>query len=272
MHVLCHAVPDMAIDSIKMRYEEHFGHKFDEGLFPKNEGENLLCAIQKFPHLFKQYAHEVDGQTVYCMGACLPIFTTLSLIGLLFATMSLCGCITTTSPETIKVQPQLEVNASKMGNNLPVAVVVINTLPITGVIGARMNFDHSNPPITVDSDITQHVQTATEKALKKIGFDPVTEGASRKLLINIKSLDYQVKPTKDTHLLKKHVPIEISCTLIVTVQSANQTLYRQYHSTLTDTPESTPSTTTDSQMINQVVSATLNKMINDPKITQLLAQ
>lgn len=198
--------------------------------------------------------------------------TTLSLIGLLFTIMSLCGCVSTTSPETIKVQPQLEVNANKVGNNLPVAVVVINTLPITGVIGTRMNFDDSNPPIIVDSDITQHVQTATEKALKKLGFDPVTEGASRKLLIDIKSLDYQVKSAEASHLLKTHAPIEISCTLIVTVQSANQTLYRQYHSTLTDTPTGTPSTTTDSQMINQVVSATLNKMINDPKITQLLAQ
>lgn len=198
--------------------------------------------------------------------------TTLSLIGLLFTIMSLCGCVSTTSPETIKVQPQLEVNTNKVGNNLPVAVVVINTLPITGVIGTRMNFDDSNPPIIVDSDITQHVQTATEKALKKLGFDPVTEGASRKLLIDIKSLDYQVKSAEASHLLKTHVPIEISCTLIVTVQSANQTLYRQYHSTLTDTPTGTPSTTTDSQMINQVVSATLNKMINDPKITQLLAQ
>lgn len=198
--------------------------------------------------------------------------TTLSLIGLLFTIMSLCGCVSTTSPETIKVQPQLEVNANKVGNNLPVAVVVINTLPITGVIGTRMNFDDSNPSIIVDSDITQHVQTATEKALKKLGFDPVTEGASRKLLIDIKSLDYQVKSAEASHLLKTHAPIEISCTLIVTVQSANQTLYRQYHSTLTDTPTGTPSTTTDSQMINQVVSATLNKMINDPKITQLLAQ
>lgn len=170
-------------------------------------------------------------------------------------------------PESVSLQPQVNVGSSHIGNNKTVALDVIDARP-NKVIGGRASGLGPQADISLADDLVSTVRTAVSQGLSQSGFKVVSNDAqaSRKLVVRIVELQYQ------EHIGLVSGSITITSTLSGTATNKGKIYEEVYRIEDKHTPVITPTSEADAKNINAALSGSLNKLLNDQKLLQFLAQ
>ncbi|QJQ95362.1 MULTISPECIES: YajG family lipoprotein [Halomonadaceae] len=190
-------------------------------------------------------------------------FTGLSL---LLAMLVLAGC---TSPHYLQVDPRVSVDVPQVGNGQQVTVNVVDERP-SEVLGTRSGAGMSAATITVYAhDVVPKLQAEAEEAVRRMGFTPTTESAEGRpsLTLTLVRLDYA---------RGDDVPVlgEAVLESVLRAQAANQrnTYTGTYTARRTQSYAVRPNRDTNTEMVNDLLSASLDRAFRDPELGPLLAR
>ncbi|MEH6472530.1 MAG: YajG family lipoprotein [Halopseudomonas sp.] len=187
--------------------------------------------------------------------------TTLVLATLL---LTLVGCAQ--SPQQIKLNPHINVN-SYVQNQPTVYLSVIDKRPSKS-LGTRGGTYRNSNHITLAKDLQTMLKPAATAALNEMGV-VVDKPSPMPIDIQlwVEKLQYDVN---DTQTLPIEVKVQAQIAAVANKDSRQQVA--RYESSKVHKFFTAPSTEKNEQIINEIVSETLTRLFNDPKLITLIQQ
>lgn len=179
------------------------------------------------------------------------------------AVAALSGCAF--APQAVVITPTVDVPASKIGNDRPLTLNVVDERPrqTLGTRGAR----GVGADLTVQGDLKTVVEKALEDGLKRQSFKTMaTEADGRLLRVEIRNLDYQVIQGFWAGTLKVDVALKAIC------QRGAQRPYEQLHrGEIADAIGVIQGEQSNNTYISNAVSTAVNSLLKDEKLMSCLA-
>lgn len=194
---------------------------------------------------------------------------TTRILLLLLAAVVASGCAYT--PQTVVIEPAVEVAASNIGEGHPVSVYVVDERTTTE-IGRRGTGMVRGAAITTEQDMAAVFADEIIKGLRAMNFDAVkvpspAAGLGAVLLrVDIRTIEYETSMGFWTGGV--HVRGAMKATATREASSYDQ-LYRIDEEKRVMV---VPGADSNAEMINTAVSAVLQEMFNDPKLFEFLAE
>lgn len=187
-----------------------------------------------------------------------------SLVFIFFASL-LAGCATF-APQLVTVNPEVSVTASAASLGKVVALQVIDARP-DKVLGYRTTRSDKDSAILTNQDVAKVVQQTIYSALKKNGFDVITQGDSpRSLKVEIRKLEYYVPTGTWVD------GIQVRTTLGAVVKNGDTTFENIYEITNKDRMIIAPDQEKNEALINKALSDILQRLLQDQQFIALLAK
>jgi len=178
--------------------------------------------------------------------------------------LSLIGCAT--SPQQVHLNPQIEVN-SRLAKQ-PAVQLTINDLRTTPSLGTRGGVYGSTNHITADRNLSDSLRPAAIKALNELGARvdapspfPVT------LSLDIERISYQVD---DGSALP--IQITLDAAIRATASKEGKQFSGRYESSKRHKFVAAPSEQRNEEIINEILSETLVRVFNDPRLLTFMEQ
>jgi uncharacterized lipoprotein len=184
---------------------------------------------------------------------------------LLFLLSLLGGCALT--PQKVLLNPDVRVIESEAGKGKTVALKVADARP-DKVLGYRTTRLDKDSIILTDSDIAKVAQEKLYEGLKKYGFsvDVLSEGAPRSLRVEVKTLQYSAPTGSWTG------GIRIIAIVNAIVKNGDTTYENLYEVENKERVIIKPSQEKNEELINKTLADVLQRMLQDKKLTALLAK
>lgn len=189
----------------------------------------------------------------------------LKFITFSFLLILLTGCAFV--PESIPLQPQVNIPETNLGQGKTVFVAVIDARP-DDTLGGRITGYGPAASIKLSNNITEIVREQIIKGLSQNGFKPVVNqlGIERKLTVRINSFDYKQRIGLLTGTLI------IGCTLEGTVDNKGEHYINVYRAVTQNDIVLTPTSDYDTQHINEVFANSLYKLLSDKQLLKFLTK
>lgn len=190
---------------------------------------------------------------------------TISLLMMLSGFLLLGGCALV--PEKLNLNPKVDVPRSNIGKNHKVSVKVIDVRDST-IIGGRASGYGPAASIKLASNLSRTLERAIYKGLRNKNFVPVGPNVktARQLTVRITGLSYKQR----AGFLS--ASIDVSFSMEAQAKNKSDSFDRVYRNQKTSRILVTPTTTSDTNKVNGVISQVVNKMLNDRTLIELLAK
>jgi uncharacterized lipoprotein len=179
---------------------------------------------------------------------------------ILLAGLSLAGC--GLSPQQLNPTPAFKGAIVAVGQGQPVQVRVVDGRP-SPVLGTRGGMYPETSTISVASaSILPKLQAQVEAAVRLMGFTPA-QGAMNapQLTVTLSQLTYQ-SPKDEAYVTEA----DISTVLAVDVQNGNRRYNGRYSAALNQRSGMAPNEETNNELVSEVLSDALTKLVRDPAI------
>ena len=187
------------------------------------------------------------------------LFPLILLSGLLLAG---CGL----SPQQLSPEPKFEGAIVAVGQGQPVQVRVIDGRP-SPVLGTRGGLYPETSTISVaGSTVLPRLQSQVEAAVRLMGFTP-TNGAMNapQLSVTLSELTYQ-SPKDEAYVTEAN----ISTVLSVDVHNGNRRYNGRYSASMNQRSGMAPNEATNTELVSEVLSDALTKLVRDQAIGSAL--
>jgi uncharacterized lipoprotein len=184
----------------------------------------------------------------------LMLLTGLSLVG--------CGL----SPQQLNPEPVFAGGIVAVGQGQPVQVRVVDGRS-SPVLGTRGGMYPETSTISVEgASIVPKLQAQVEAAVRLMGFTP-TAGAMNapQLSVTLSQLSYQ-SPKDEAYVTEAN----IAAVLGVDVQNGNRRYNGRYSASMNQRSGMAPNEETNNQLVSEVLSDALSKLVRDPAIGNAL--
>ena len=183
---------------------------------------------------------------------------------LLLSGLSLTGC--GLSPQQLNPNPAFTGAIVAVGQGQPVQVRVVDGRP-SPVLGTRGGMYPETSTISVASAaVLPKLQTQVESAVRLMGFTP-SAGAQNapQLTVTLSQLTYQ-SPKDEAYVTEA----DISTVLGVDVQNGNRRYNGRYSASMNQRSGMAPNEETNTQLVSEVLSDALSKLVRDQAIGNAL--
>jgi uncharacterized lipoprotein YajG len=185
------------------------------------------------------------------------------VLGLLILLLQGCSL----RPQNIKLDPPVTVSPSSVGQG-KVVWVQVNDARLRKTLGNVGNPDGKITPVSVEHDFSKTVYQRVAAALRDLGFvaQPTPGPDERSLIVEVRDLKYQS--------LKQTVTFATEASVSIAGMARNGVDHydRVYNAGEQKTGPLMPDEKERAETVNRVVAAAIEDMLNDPRLTGLLAQ
>ena len=181
------------------------------------------------------------------------------ILAVLTGLLVLSGCAL--SPQVVSVQPPLDTTALPQDGAASTLAFAVKDVRTDAVVGYRGGV-YDTATITLSGDSIAHIQAGLEQALAARGFSVVPAGtpASVTLLVELVELGYKVTQGQVTRV------VEVTSTIRASSQSGEVTRTGEYRDTRTQESVKPPSDSQNEALINDVLSAALQRLVADAEL------
>ena len=169
------------------------------------------------------------------------------------------------SPQQITINPSVDTSAEDYGLGRSVQIVVEDHRAVKE-LGSRGGVYKDTSLITIGNSITEAIAGAAEARLAIQGFNTNSidaDAATVKIIID--SLSY------DTPVQSVGKKIKLDAILKLEMTAGNELYTGQYKSSTERKTVVTPSMESNEEMVNAIISSTLNRLFADPKLKAFLS-
>ncbi len=169
------------------------------------------------------------------------------------------------SPQQITINPDVDTSAEDYGRGRPVHVVVEDGRAVKE-LGSRGGVYKETSLITIGNSIVEAITGAAEARLAVQGFNTNSidaDTATVKIIIDTLSYD-----TLEQSVGKK---VKLNAILKLEMTAGNEIYTGQYKSSTERQTVVTPSMERNEEMVNAILSSTLNRLFSDPKMKAFLS-
>lgn len=179
---------------------------------------------------------------------------------ILLSGLSLAGC--GLSPQQLNPQPQFTGAIVAVGQGQPVQVRVTDGRA-SPVLGTRGGLYPETSTISVAGPtILPKLQAQVEAAVRLMGFTPMPGAINApQLTVTLSDLKYQ-SPKDEAYVTEAN----ISTILTVDVQNGNRRYNGRYSASMNQRSGMAPNEETNNQLVSEVLSDALTKLVRDPAI------
>lgn len=168
------------------------------------------------------------------------------------------------SPQQIMINPDVDTSAEDYGRGRPVHVVVEDGRAVKE-LGSRGGVYKDTSLITIGNSITEAIAGAAEARLAAQGFNTNSSDADTVTIkIIIDSLSY------DTPVQSVGKKVKLDAILKLEMTAGKEIYTGQYKSSTERQTVVTPSMNRNEEMVNTILSSTLNRLFSDPKMKAFL--
>lgn len=181
------------------------------------------------------------------------------------ALMALIACAL--SPQTIMLQPVLQVDANKaIGKGRTIALEVVDIRP-SPTIGSRGGVYPETSTITTTGDVTPAIQKALSAVLGDYQFVVVDAGAdaSLKMKVSIDSIDYVASGAPRVSGIQTTTVVSVVCV------NGRREFTGQYKGTSSKNVITPPDTEENQQLINEALAKVLDRVLSDEKLLEFMS-
>lgn len=169
------------------------------------------------------------------------------------------------SPQQLVVKPVIDSVGERYGNGRAVVVSVEDARP-SKAIGSRGGAYEASSLITIKNNLNDAIARAVEAKLATQGFSinsGATDAATLKIVVD--TLNYVIP--KDS-VAKK---VQLEAILLAELKAGNETYSSRYKTSSEKQTLVTPTMSANEAMINQLLSSTLARIFDDPKVQAFLS-
>lgn len=169
------------------------------------------------------------------------------------------------SPQQLIIKPVIDSSGERYGNSRAVVVTVEDARP-SKEIGSRGGAYEKSSIITIKNDLNDAIARAVEAKLATQGFSinsGSAEAATLKVVVD--TLSYAI-PKEG--VAKK---VQLEAVVLVELKAGNETYSSRYKTNSEKQTVITPTMSANEAMINQLLSDTLARIFDDPKVQAFLS-
>ncbi len=167
------------------------------------------------------------------------------------------------SPQQIQIRPELQVTGEQYGQGRAVAVAVDDQRAQT-IIGTRGGVYAQSSIISVGNSLTAAIAQATTAKLAAQGFSVNGTDADTRMTVIVDKIAYDLA---DNGVLKKVV---LDAEFRVALNRGDKSLTTRYQTGEEYEVIKSPSPERNEELINKLISETLERVFVDPKVKQFL--
>ena len=183
---------------------------------------------------------------------------------IVLSALALAGC--GLSPQQLNPEPKFEGAIVAVGQGQPVQVRVVDGRP-SPVLGTRGGMYPETSTISVaGATVLPKLQSQVEAAVRLMGFTP-TAGAMNapQLTVTLSQLTYQ-SPKDEAYVTEAN----ISTVLSVDAQNGNRRYNGRYSASMNQRSGMAPNEETNTELVSEVLSDALSKLVRDQAIGNAL--
>ncbi len=169
------------------------------------------------------------------------------------------------SPQMIDVKPVADVEATNVGQNQPVQVLAVDSRD-QEAFGTRGGVYKNTALVRPANDVKSAIEDAIRKGLQTQGFNAFNPGENAtRLEVRLEQLDYVPE--------EGSVVNEVTLTLTLLAEASRGDVLHTgtYKSSVVHDLPLTPSANRNQQMVNDILSGAINRLLKDPEMLAFLA-
>lgn len=181
---------------------------------------------------------------------------------LLSLSAAFAGCAL--SPQSIDIQPVASVKSTNIGQNQPVQVLAVDSRDQLA-FGTRGGVYKETSLVQPANDVKTAIEGAVRQGLQEQGFNAFNPSAeATRLEVRLEQLDYVPEQGSVVNT------VTISLMLIGEASRPEASYTGTYKSSIKHDLPMTPSANRNQEMINDILSAAITRMLEDPKMQNFL--
>ena len=178
-------------------------------------------------------------------------------------TATFAGCAL--SPQVIDVKPVADVDATNIGRNQPVQVLAVDSRE-QEAFGTRGGVYKETSLVQPANDVKAAVEEAVRQGLQQQGFNAFNPGENAtRLEVRLEQLDYV--PEEGSVINQ----VTLTLTLLAEASRGDVIHTGTYKSSVEHDLPLTPSASRNQQMVNDILSGAINRLLKDPEMLSFLA-
>ena len=186
----------------------------------------------------------------------------LRAVLLLILSAAFTGCAL--SPQSIDVQPAADVETTNLGQNRAVQVYAIDSRD-QAAFGTRGGVYKETSLVQPANDVKTAIADAVRQGLQKQGYNAFNPGPdATRLEVRLERLDYVPEEGSVVN------SVDLSLTLMGVASRSEVSYTGTYKSGVTHELPLTPSANRNQEMINEILSGAITRMLEDPKMQHFL--
>lgn len=169
------------------------------------------------------------------------------------------------SPQMIDVKPVADVEATNVGQNQPVQVLAVDSRD-QEAFGTRGGVYKNTALVRPANDVKSAIEDAIRKGLQTQDFNAFNPGEdATRLEVRLEQLDYVPE--------EGSVVNEVTLTLTLLAEASRGDVLHTgtYKSSVVHDLPLTPSANRNQQMVNDILSGAINRLLKDPEMLAFLA-
>ena len=169
------------------------------------------------------------------------------------------------SPQVIDVKPVADVDATNIGRNQPVQVLAVASRE-QEAFGPRGGVYKDTALVRPAKDVKSASEDAVKKGLQTQGFNAFNPGDdATRLEVRLEQLDYV--PEEGSVINQ----VTLTLTLLAEASRGDVIHTGTYKSSVEHDLPLTPSASRNQQMVNDILSGAINRLLKDPEMLSFLA-
>lgn len=182
---------------------------------------------------------------------------------LLTLSAAFAGCAL--SPQSIEIKPAANVQTTNIGQNQPVQVMAVDSRDQLA-FGTRGGVYKETSLVQPANDVKAAVEEAVRQGLQQQGFNAFNPGENAtRLEVRLEQLDYV--PEEGSVINQ----VTLTLTLLAEASRGDVIHTGTYKSSVEHDLPLTPSASRNQQMVNDILSGAINRLLKDPEMLSFLA-
>lgn len=169
------------------------------------------------------------------------------------------------SPQRIEIEPSPQIQPANLGHNQPVQVIAVDSRG-QKAFGSRGGVYKDTALVQPANDVRAAITTSVSQGLQSLGFNAFNPGADATTLeVRLEQLDYT--PEEGSVVNR----VNLSLTLMAEARRGDTTHTGVYKSHTEHKLPFTPSAARNQEMVNDILSRSIERLLNDQKMIDFLA-
>lgn len=177
--------------------------------------------------------------------------------------LSLTGCAL--SPQQIEMKPTAEVQPANRGNNQPVQVIAVDSRD-SKAFGSRGGVYKDTSLVQPANDLRPAIAETVRQGLQTLGYNAFNPGDEATTLeVRLEKLEYIPEEGSVVN------EVTLNLELVAEARRDDTTHVGTYKSSVEHDLPFTPSAARNQEMVNDILSRSIERMLNDPEMQAFLA-